>query len=106
MKLITIIEAKKKEERIVFKETDSQLPFPKDTITAIKKRINVFSKDLKMEWDSPIELLDAVLLELKIPKPLAFLKDRWKQYEELIEFTIENLYDSRGASGNWSKIVS
>lgn len=105
MKLRILAEAKKKEEKIVFVETDPQTAFPQDTITAIKKRINVFSKNLTMKWDSPIEMLDAVMLELKVPKPQAYLKNRWKQYEELIEFSTESLYDSRGPEGNWNSII-
>lgn len=105
MKLRTLAEAKKKEVKIVFKETDPQLPFPNDTITAIKKRINVFAKDLTTDWDSSIEMLDAVLMELKVPKPSAHLKERWKQYQELIEFTVENLHDARGFGGNWNRVI-
>lgn len=105
MKLRILAEAKKKEEKIVFKETDPQLPFPKDTITAIKKRINVFSKDLQTEWDNAIEMLNAVFMELKVPVPQAHLRERWKQYQELIEFSVENLHDSRGFGGNWNSVV-
>jgi hypothetical protein len=105
MKLKTLFEAKKSEDKVVFKETDPQLPFPNDTITAIKKRINVFAKDLTTDWDSAVEMLDAVLMELKVPKPQAYLKERWRQYQELIEFTVENLYDSRGFGGNWNRVV-
>lgn len=105
MKLSALHEAKKKEEKIAFKETDPQNPFPKDTITAIKKRINVYAKDLSLDWDNAIELLDAVLVELKIPKPTAYLRERWDQYEELIEFSVENLNDARGLAGNWNSVV-
>lgn len=105
MKLSALFEAKKKEKKIVFKETDPQLPFPKDTITAIKKRINVYAKDLSMDWDNAVELLDAVLLELNIPKPPAYLKERWRQYQELIEFSVENMHDARGFGGQWNSVV-
>jgi hypothetical protein len=106
MKLQTLAEAKKKEEKIVFKETDPQMPFPNDTITAIKKRINVFAKDLTSNWDNAIELVDAVMLELRVPKPLAHLKKRWEQYEDLIQFSVENLYDARGFSVQWNSIIT
>lgn len=105
MKLQTLAEAKKKEEKIVFKETDPQLPFPNDTITAIKKRINVFAKDLTSNWDNAIELVDAVMMELGVPKPLAHLKKRWEQYEDLIQFSVENLYDARGFGGQWNSVI-
>jgi len=105
MKLKTLAEAKKKEEKMVFKETDPQAPFPKDTMTAIKKRVNVFAKNLKMEWDTAVEMLDAVMSELKVPKPSAHLKERWSQYQELIEFSVENMHEARGFEGHWSGVV-
>lgn len=105
MRLQTLAEAKKKEEKRVFKETDPQAPFPKDTMTAIKKRSTVFAKDLTMDWDNAMEMLDAVLTELKVPKPAAFLKERWKQYGELLEFAVEQLYEARGFEGHWSGVV-
>jgi hypothetical protein len=74
-------------------------------MTAIKKRINVFAKDLTMDWDNAIEMLDAVLVELNVPKPLAHLKERWKQYQDLIEFAIENMHEARGFGGHWSGVV-
>lgn len=105
MKLQTLAEAKKKEQKMVFKETDPQAPFPKDTMTAIRKRSTVFAKDLTMEWDNAIEMLDAVLAELKVPKPAAHLKARWEQYGELIEFAVEQMYEARGFEGHWSGVV-
>lgn len=105
MKLQTLAEAKKKEEKIIFKETDPQVAFPADTLTAIRKRVNVFSKDLTMTWDNSIEMLDAVMKELKVPKPSANLAKRWKQYEDLIEFSVENMNDARGDSGHWHGMV-
>ena len=100
-----VVEAKKKEKKIVFKETNPQNEFPKDTITAIKKRINVYTKDLTMNWDNAAEMLDAVMLELKVPKPTANLFKRWKQWDELLEFSVQNLADARGIDGPWNSIV-
>lgn len=105
MKLNTLFEAKKKEEKMVFKETDPQLPFPDDTITALMKRMNVLAKDLTMEWDSATEMLDAVFAELKVPKPPAYLKARWKQYEKLIEEAVRNMHEARGFGGRWNSVV-
>ena len=100
-----VVEAKKKEKKIVFKETNPQNEFPKDTITAIKKRINVFTKDLSMNWDNAMEMLDAVMLELDVPKPTANLSKRWEQYSELIEFSVQSMADARGIDGSWNSIV-
>ena len=100
-----LVEAKKKEKKIVFKETNPQSAFPKDTITAIKKQINVFNKDLNMNWDNAMEMLDDVMLQLNVPKPTANLSKRWEQYAELIEFSVQSMADARGIDGPWNSIV-
>lgn len=93
----------KKEEKIVFVETDPHEPFPNDTMAALKKEINKKSKDLTIEWKSAVHLLDAVFEELNVPKPQAYLKHRWQQYRELLDYAIRNLYDARGFKASWVK---
>jgi hypothetical protein len=100
-----VVEAKKKEKKVVFKETNPQNAFPKDTITAIKKQVNVFTKDLSMNWDTAMEMLDDVMRELNVPKPTANLSKRWDQYAELIEFSVQSMADARGLEGSWNSIV-
>lgn len=98
-----ILEAKKKEKKpkIIFIETDPQEAFPNDTISSLQKAINKECKDLEKEWKNATELVDSVMKELKVPKPLAFLKKRWDQYCKLIAYTVKNLYDSRGMKAAW-----
>jgi hypothetical protein len=101
-----VVEAKKKEKKVVYNPNwNPQDEFPKDTITAIKKSINVFTKDLAMSWDNAMEMLDAVLIELGIPKPTANLRAQWEQYAELIEFSVTSMADARGINGSWNSIV-
>lgn len=89
---------KNKKEKIVFKETDPNKPFPNDTIYALKRRINVLAKDLEKTWVSPTHLINATFAELKVPKPMCNLKDRWDQYLELIGYAVKALHDSRGVT--------
>lgn len=93
----------KKEQKLVFVETDPREPFPNDTISALKKDINKKSKDLEIDWKSSVELLDATFTELNVPKPMAHLTARWEQYTELLRYAITSLYDSRGMKANWSQ---
>ncbi|WAX21739.1 hypothetical protein [Stenotrophomonas phage RAS14] len=98
-------EEKPKKPKIVFVETDGREAFPVDTMTALKKEINKQAKDLELQWNGPVQLVDAVFAELNVPKPLANLKDRWEQYTQLLAVAVRALRDSRGMKSAWSQTV-
>lgn len=95
----------KKEQKVVFVETDPQEPFPNDTIAALHKDIKKKSKDLEVDWKSSVEVVDAAFADLNVPKPQAYLKERWKQYRELLDYAIRSLYDSRGMKAAWAQTI-
>lgn len=105
MLLTEIITEKKKQEKQkpVFIEFDVQEPFPDDTFSALKKRISKDAKDLEKDWKSPQQLVDNAFTELKVPKPLAYLRKRFEQYTDLLKIAIRELRDARGFS-DWSTI--
>ncbi len=106
--LQSLIEAKEKKpekKKIVFVETDPQESFPADTMSALQKEINKQAKDLEKQWRSAIELVDFAFAELEVPKPLAYLKDRWAQYNELISDAVRSLRESRGMKARWTQTV-
>lgn len=98
-------EEKPKKKEIVFVETDGREPFPVDTMTAVKKEINKQAKDLELQWDGPVQLVDAAFAELDVPKPLANLKERWEQYVSLLGVAVRALRDSRGMKAAWTQTV-
>lgn len=105
MKLSSIILIEKEEkEKIIFKETDGISPFPENTLSAIKKKITTLAKDLEQNWQSAAEITNSAMKELNVPIPQAFLKERWKQYVDLLKHAIKELYESRGLS-NWTRSV-
>lgn len=89
-----LIEQEKQQK--VFKETDGRSKFPDNAISALRKKIGAFAKELDRDWKSPAELVDEALKLLDVPKPMAFLKDRWEQYVELVSYATEQLYKARG----------
>lgn len=97
-----LLEYKKKEKKIVFVEYDPEQPFPKDTITSLQKEINKNCKDLEKEWRDAIDVMNASFVNLDVPIPQAYQKERWKQYCELIKYAVKNLIDARGLKGDWS----
>lgn len=106
--LQSLIEAKQKKpekKKIVFVETSPQEAFPVDTMSALQKEINKQAKDLEKQWRSAVELVDFVFAELEVPKPLAFLKDRWQQYNELIADAVTALREARGMKAQWTQTV-
>ena len=92
--------AKKDEEKEAptptFVDDDPNVAFPNDTMSTLQKAINKASKDLDKDWKNAIEVVNFAFEELEIEAPLAYLKDRWKQYNTLISYAVKNLYDSRG----------
>lgn len=97
-----LLEKKEKEKKIVFVETDPQSPFPNDTISYLKKEISKLARDLSVDWKSPIELVNTAFMNLEVPIPKAFLKERWQQYNTLFGYAISNLFDARGFDASWS----
>jgi len=91
----------KKENPIIFIETDPQSPFPNDTMSALKKAIKKEAKDLDKNWPNAIELVNFVFKDWRVPMPGAYLRNRWEQYLELLKAAINALSDSRGLNGSW-----
>lgn len=91
-----LLEARKKENKIYFIETDGYKKFPNDTMTSLEKEINKNCKDLSKTWQSAIEVVNTSFNELDIPIPRANQTERWNQYKELLRYAVKNLYDSRG----------
>ncbi len=93
---------KEEKKKVVFVETDPRQPFPENTVSALQKFINKEAKDLEKEWLSAIELVDYAFSELDVPKPLAYLTDRWQQYNKLISVAVTSLKDARGMKSKWT----
>lgn len=95
-----------KDKKVVFVDNgDNQSPFPPLTVSALEKGINKSAKDLEVNWRNPIELVNSVFDELDVPKPQAFLKKRWAQYEALLAVAVEALADSRGLDADWTTSI-
>lgn len=97
------LEEKKKEE-IKFIETDPQEPFPEMAVDAIKREMRKLARDLSVEYESAIQLLNTAMQNLHVPVPTANLKNRWEQYKRLIKASVEALADTRGFGAKWSMI--
>lgn len=97
-----LTEKKEEKQKIKFVETDPQEPFPNDTITYLQKEIGKLARDLTVDWKNPIELVNTAFVNLEVPIPKAYLKERWQQYNNLFGYAIKNLFDARGFGADWS----
>jgi hypothetical protein len=95
-------EKNEKSKKPVFVETDPHEPYPQDTVEAVRKEVRKLAKDLTVDWDSAIQVLNKACENLSVPVPTANLKDRWDQYRGLIKDTVLALRDARGFGANWS----
>ena len=93
---IYLAEKKAEKPPSIYVDPDESVAFPPDTVSAIERQINKMAKDFETNYSSAIELVDACLEFLKVPKPTASLNNRWKQYTSLIAHAVKELYDARG----------
>ena len=108
MRTLKSILAEKKgeeEQKVVFIETDPNVAFPPDTISALERDIHKKAKDLERNWRTAFELVDASFTDLDVPKPLVHQKERWEQYERLLKVAMRRLFESRGEKGGWSNLT-
>jgi hypothetical protein len=98
---ILLEKEKEKKKEIKFVETDPQQPFPNDTVKYLEKEIGKLARDLTIDWKNPAELVNQAFMNLEVPIPKAYLKERWKQYTTLLGSAIKNLADARGFGGDW-----
>lgn len=103
MRMIDLLEGRKAKPKGIFVDDDVNIPYPNDTIVYIQKALNINSKDKSKDWNDATELVDFTLQQLNVPKPMAFMKERWTQYVEMLNYAVRNLVDSRGLKGKWNK---
>ena len=96
---------KKKNEVLVYVPENPRDPLPNDTVSALEKEINKGAKDIEQEFESAAELVNQAFEELNIDVPQVHHKDRWKQYQQLISYSVKNLYDARGLNANWKTTI-
>lgn len=106
MKKDTIICEKQKDQstkKPIFAETDGHSKYPHHTMVMLKKNITTSARDLDVDWDSAVDLLNDVFETFSVPIPQAFQKDRWNQYVELLAYSIRALADARGLGAKWHR---
>lgn len=74
---------------------------PQQVIGEIKKNIRKGANDLEQEWANALELVHKAYQVANVRRPSPDQKGAWRQYEELIQFAVRELYKTRGINGKW-----
>jgi hypothetical protein len=77
----------------------SELPY--DVLADIKSNIRKGAADLEQEWANALHLVHKAYQVEAAERPDPSMKAAWKQYEESIEYAVQQLLKYRGLDGEW-----
>jgi hypothetical protein len=80
--------------------------YPEIILKELRKAIRSGAADLQQQWKNALELVNTAFKITNIRLPLPDQKGAWKQYEELIQYGVKQLHDSRGIDGPWRETKS
>lgn len=74
---------------------------PNDVMTALKKNIRTGAEDQGQGWANALELVQKAYEIEGVARPEPSMKDAWKQYEENLQYAVQQLAKNRGMDGDW-----
>lgn len=74
---------------------------PEDIMNEIQKNIRAGAKDLEQKWANALELVHKAYEVAAVQRPMPDMKNAWKQYEENLQYAVQQLAKSRGMKGDW-----
>lgn len=73
-----------------------------DVIKEIKKNIRDGAADLDRDWANALELVHEAYRVAGVERPTPAERAAWKQYEEMLQYAVEQLYEHRKlANSDW-----
>ena len=81
------------------KEDLSKLP--KDVMTAIKSNVRKGAEDLQQKWANALELVHKAYEVEGVERPDPTMESAWKQYEENLQYAVQQLAKNRGMDADW-----
>ena len=82
---------------------DKITTLPEFVIGELKKLIGKGAKDLGQNWSDAAELVNTAYHVARIRRPIPDQRGAWKQYEALLKYGVEQLWNTRGNKGSWRK---
>lgn len=80
---------------------DNLTTLPEIIIGELKKLISKGAKDLAQNWKDAAELVNTAFHVAKIRRPIPDQRGAWKQYEALLKYGVQQLWNTRGSANSW-----
>lgn len=74
---------------------------PPDVMSEIQGNIRKGAQDTEQNWSNALHLVQKAYEVSSIQRPNPSMKGAWKQYEQNIQYAVEQLAKSRGMDGDW-----
>ena len=82
-------------------ESDDLTKLPDDTISELRKNITDGAKDQDQKWSNALELVHKAYEIAAVQRPNPDMRTAWTQYEENLQYAVEQLSKYRGIDGDW-----
>ena len=86
---------------LIIEKKDDLSRLPKDVLTAIKSNIRKGAEDLQQEWANALELVHKAYEVEGVQRPTPDMETAWKQYEENLQYAVQQLSSNRGMDASW-----
>lgn len=86
---------------ISVKENSDLSRLPQDVLTAIRSNIRKGAEDLQQQWANALELVHKAYEVEGVQRPDPTMDAAWKQYEEVLQYAVQQLAKNRGMEADW-----
>lgn len=89
------------QDLVLTEKKDDLSRLPKDVMTAIKSNIRKGAEDLEQKWANALELVHKAYEVEGVQRPDPTMETAWKQYEENLQYAVQQLANNRGMDDDW-----
>lgn len=86
---------------LIIEKSEDLSKLPKDVMTAIKSNIRKGAEDLQQKWANALELVHKAYEIEGVQRPTPDMDSAWKQYEENLQYAVQQLAEARGMDDDW-----
>jgi len=86
---------------LVVEQKEDSTGLPDSIISEIRKNIVKGAKDTEQKWANALELVHKSYEVAGVERPHPDMKSAWRQYEENIQYAVEQLAKFRGLDADW-----
>lgn len=85
---------------------DDMSKLPDDKMKDIQKNIRDGASDLSQNWANALELTHTAYRASQVQRPTPDMSSGWSQYEENIQYAVQQLAKARGIDADWRMSAS